>query len=62
MYSLYRRRELGRDVCAILERSEAEARREREAKAIAEAESRELGKIAKFTDSNAKLIAIANTL
>ena len=35
---------------------------EREAKAIAEAESRELGKITEFTDSNTKLIAIVNTL
>ena len=52
-------RELGRDVCAILE---AEARRERKAKPIAEAEARELGKIAEFTDNRTKLIAIANTV
>ena len=62
-------RELGRDVCANLERSEAEARREREAEAIAEAEAREQGKIAEFIalkqvelDSSTKLIAIANTV
>ena len=45
--------------CAI---PEAKARREREAKAIAEAEARKQGKIAEFTDSYTKLIAIANTV
>ena len=35
---------------------------EREATAIAEAEARELSKIAEFTDNSIKLIAIANTV